>query len=95
MLHGLRTLRGLGQIGGGERYQNFLQVLAGLDHSPEMRGGDLQTPRIGQGMPGFAAQNQKVGMPQRQHAFLAFLPFRPDDEFNVYRVGVADGDSGL
>ncbi len=55
----------------------------------------FMTPWIRQGMTGFAAQRKKVGMPQRQHAFLTLFPFGPDDEFDVHRVGVADRDSGL
>ena len=34
-------------------------------------------------------------MLQRQHSFLALFPVRPDDEFHVYRVGVANRDRSL
>jgi len=95
MLHRLRVLSGRGQIRGRQSDEHLLQILAGFDHAPEMRGSDLQTPGIGQGMTGFAAQVEKVGMPQREHALLTFFPLGPDDELDVYGVGVADRDSCL
>ncbi len=95
MLHRLGILGGLGQIGGGERDENLFQILARFNHAPEMRGCQLHAPWIGERMADFTAQNEKIGMPQRQHAFLPLFPVRPDDELHVYRVGVADGNTGL
>ena len=95
MLHRLRILGGGGEVCGRQGDQDFLQVLARFDHAPQMGRGDFQTPGIGQGVAGFAAERQKVGMPQRQYAFLAFLTVRPDHKLDVHGVGVTDGDSSL
>ena len=46
-------------------------------------------------MMALVAQRQKVRRPQGENAFLTLLPVRPDDKFDVNRIGVANRDSGL
>ncbi len=90
MLHRLKIFRGLFQVLATDRYQHFFQILTGVNHAPEVRGGKLETPGIGQRMLAFGAEGDQIRMAESEDAFLAFFSIRPDHELHVHRIGVAN-----
>src|SRR5579871_3880074 len=60
-----------------------------------MRCRQLQAPRIRKRVSGFGAQDKEQWMRQGHHLFLLLLAFRPEDELDVYCVGMTDRDARL
>src|SRR5882757_7727240 len=61
----------------------------------EMERGNLQAPRIGQGMAGLLAQCEKCGVRQGDHSLIEWLAPGGNCKFHVHRIGMTDRNPGL